>query len=84
MLRKTLMTTLCASAVLAFATAASAAPVQTFKSEEGTVEVTTVVRGLEHPWSVAFLPEQQGMLVTERPGHSGAEYCAGATPADPR
>jgi glucose/arabinose dehydrogenase len=69
MLRKTLMTTLCASAVLAFATAASAAPVQTFKSEEGTVEVTTVVRGLEHPWSVAFLPEQQGMLVTERPGN---------------
>ena len=68
MLRKTLMTTLCASAVLAFATAASAAQVQTFKSEEGTVEVTTVVRGLEHPWSVAFLPEQQGMLVTERPG----------------
>jgi len=69
MLRKTLMTTLCASAVLAFATAASAAQVQTFKSEEGTVEVTTVVRGLEHPWSVAFLPEQQGMLVTERPGN---------------
>lgn len=69
MLRKTLMTTLCASAVLAFATAASAAQVQIFKSEEGTVEVTTVVRGLEHPWSVAFLPEQQGMLVTERPGN---------------
>ncbi|MFL6967356.1 PQQ-dependent sugar dehydrogenase [Pseudomonas alvandae] len=69
MLRKTLMTTLCASAVLAFATAASAAQVQTFKSEEGTVEVTTVVRGLEHPWSAAFLPEQQGMLVTERPGN---------------
>ncbi|MCW1244559.1 PQQ-dependent sugar dehydrogenase [Pseudomonas sp. SAICEU22] len=69
MLRKTLMTTLCASAVLAFATPASAAQVQTFKSEEGTVEVTTVVRGLEHPWSVAFLPEQQGMLVTERPGN---------------
>jgi len=69
MLRRTLMTTLCASAVLAFATPASAAQVQTFKSEEGTVEVTTVVRGLEHPWSVAFLPDQQGMLVTERSGN---------------
>jgi glucose/arabinose dehydrogenase len=69
MLRKTLMSTLCASAVLTFATPGLAAQVQTFKSEEGTVEVTTVVRGLEHPWSVAFLPEQQGMLVTERPGN---------------
>jgi glucose/arabinose dehydrogenase len=69
MLRKTLMSTLCASAVLAFATPVLAAQVQTFKSEEGTVEVTTVIRGLEHPWSVAFLPEQQGMLVTERPGN---------------
>jgi len=69
MLRKTLMTTLCTSAVLAFATPGSAAQVQTFKSEEGTVEVTTVARGLEHPWSVTFLPEQQGMLVTERPGN---------------
>nr|BFE96719.1 PQQ-dependent sugar dehydrogenase [Pseudomonas brassicacearum subsp. brassicacearum] len=33
------------------------------------MEVTTVVKGLEHPWSVAFLPGQQGMLVTERPGN---------------
>jgi glucose/arabinose dehydrogenase len=64
MLRKTLMSTLCASAVLTFATPGLAAQVQTFKSEEGTVEVTTVVRGLEHPWSVAFLPEQQGAPAT--------------------
>jgi glucose/arabinose dehydrogenase len=69
MLRKTFLATLCASAVLALSTSASAAPVQQFKAEDGTVEVTTVTRGLERPWSVAFLPDQQGMLVTERPGN---------------
>lgn len=69
MLRKTFLATLCASAALALSTSASAAPVQQFKAEDGTVEVTTITRGLERPWSVAFLPEQQGMLVTERPGN---------------
>ncbi|RTG68548.1 PQQ-dependent sugar dehydrogenase, partial [Serratia marcescens] len=24
--------------------------------------------GLEHPWSLAFLPAEQGLLITERPG----------------
>ena len=69
MLRKTIRTTLCASAMVVFATPVFAAQVQALKSEEGTLEVTTVVRGLEHPWSVAFLPDQQGMLVTERAGN---------------
>lgn len=31
------------------------------------VTVTSVARGLEHPWSLAFLPDGR-MLVTERPG----------------
>ena len=31
------------------------------------VAVTTVAKGLEHPWSLAFLPDGR-MLVTERPG----------------
>ena len=69
MLRKTLLAAFCTSAVLTLATPATAAPTQSFKSEEGTLEVTTVVKGLEHPWSVAFLPGQQGMLVTERGGN---------------
>lgn len=39
-----------------------------YPSERGTLQVTPVLVGLEHPWSLAFLPEQQGLLVTERPG----------------
>ena len=38
-------------------------------SELGPVQVQTVVEGLAHPWAVAFLPEQQGFLISERPGH---------------
>ncbi|WP_053145080.1 PQQ-dependent sugar dehydrogenase [Pseudomonas sp. P97.38] len=69
MLPKTLLAVFCASAVLTLVTPASAAQTQQFKSEEGTLEVTTLAKGLQHPWSVAFLPGQQGMLVTERTGN---------------
>ena len=31
------------------------------------VQLTTIATGLEHPWSIAFLPDGR-MLVTERPG----------------
>ncbi len=36
-------------------------------SVNGVVQVQSIVKGLEHPWSLAFLPDQR-MLVTERPG----------------
>jgi aldose sugar dehydrogenase len=38
------------------------------QSERGTLQVTTLLTDLEHPWALAFLPDQQGLLLTERPG----------------
>ncbi|WP_415769168.1 PQQ-dependent sugar dehydrogenase [Pseudomonas sp. LB3P38] len=69
MLRKTLLATLCASALITATAPVFAAPTQNLKSEQGTLEVTTITKGLEHPWALAFLPDRQGMLVTERPGN---------------
>jgi len=57
-----------ALAVLVVALAAAAtATAQTVSSERHDVRLVTVAAGLEHPWSLAFLPNGD-MLVTERPG----------------
>ncbi len=40
---------------------------QTVESQSGPIRVETLAEGLEHPWGLAFLPDQR-MLVTERPG----------------
>ncbi|MCY1360406.1 Aldose sugar dehydrogenase YliI [compost metagenome] len=69
MLRKSLLATLCAGVLISAAVPVLAAPAQTMKSEDGTLEVTPIVTGLEHPWALAFLPDSKGMLVTERPGN---------------
>jgi glucose/arabinose dehydrogenase len=69
MLRKTLLATLCASVFLGCALPAAAAPGQSLHSELGPLSVTPVVEGLDHPWALAFLPDRQGFLVTERPGN---------------
>ena len=69
MLRKTLLATFCASVLITATAPVIAAPAQDMKSEQGTLEVTPIAKGLEHPWSLAFLPDRKGMLVTERPGN---------------
>ena len=40
---------------------------ETFRTDDGTIRVTTVAAGLEHPWGLAVLPDGR-MLVTEKPG----------------
>jgi glucose/arabinose dehydrogenase len=37
-------------------------------SARARYRVVTIVEGLEHPWGMAFLPGNEGILVTERPG----------------
>lgn len=60
-------TTLFALAGCGTAQTAPGDPPRRFDSPQGTVEVSTVATGLEHPWALAFLPDGR-MLVTERPG----------------
>jgi aldose sugar dehydrogenase len=61
----------------AAATAACQDAPQVAPSGETKVSVTTVAKGLEHPWSIAFLPDGR-MLVTERAGRLRTVTPAGA------
>jgi glucose/arabinose dehydrogenase len=56
---------LLAAALAAAGTGAASA--QVTKTQEHAIRVVRLVEGLEHPWSLAFLPGG-GLLVTERPG----------------
>ena len=39
-----------------------------FESEEYNFTLTKIVDGLRHPWSLAELPNEEGILITIRPG----------------
>ena len=70
-IRRLLVVSASVSSFVAFVgLAANPAPAlaqETVRSEAGAVKVVEVARGLEIPWSLAFLPDGR-MLVTERPG----------------
>lgn len=59
----------CSSSQSSSATAATSAPSKApvAATSSGEMKVDTIASGLEHPWSVALLPDG-GFLVTERPG----------------
>src|SRR5690606_15902012 len=54
-------------ALLAARAAPAMAAQATSEPARAAARVTEVAGGLEHPWSLAFLPDG-GMLITERPG----------------
>ena len=56
-----------AALALALALCPGLTPAQAIKTQEHALRVVRIVEGLEHPWSLAFLPDGR-MLVTERPG----------------
>ena len=56
-----------ALALAALASMAVGAADVMLRTEAGPVRLTEVVRGLDKPWSIAFLPDGR-LLLTERPG----------------
>ncbi len=74
-------------AFLCVMAAADVVSAQTFSSEQHEFRVTTVVRGLVYPWSLAFLPNGD-ILVTERAGRlriiRNGELSPSAVPGVPK
>lgn len=76
MIRTTLFAT-----VAALAASPAFAVDETFQTENGPINVTTIADGLVNPWALAFLPDA-GMLVTERQGRL-RHVAADGTVSDP-
>ena len=55
------------SAIALFAIAGCSSQAQTDRAATSNFEKVTILENLEHPWSVAWLPDG-AMLITERPG----------------
>jgi glucose/arabinose dehydrogenase len=56
-----------ATVLAAFFAANARSESKSFRSSAGPIEVSTIARGLVHPWGLALLPDGR-ILVTERPG----------------
>jgi aldose sugar dehydrogenase len=74
-MRRTKVTTLVAAMALLVGCPSPGEPAQQVEppatSPDPTApdaRVVAVVEGLEHPWGLAFLPDDEGILITERPG----------------
>ncbi|MCW8156800.1 PQQ-dependent sugar dehydrogenase [Stutzerimonas stutzeri] len=66
MLRHAIRTTLCGFALVA--SLQVVAEGQRYSSKAGEVTVKEIAAGFENPWALAFLPDGEHLLVTERPG----------------
>ncbi|CAM3637128.1 PQQ-dependent sugar dehydrogenase [Rahnella bruchi] len=64
--RDTLLPVFTLALMTSQAAAASKSPVP---PPSAGAKVTELAKGLNHPWSLAFLPDNQGALITERSGH---------------
>lgn len=58
----------CAALAVGLVASASATQIQEGEPPKGQARAEQVVAGLENPWAMAFLPNDAGILITERPG----------------